>query len=1014
MNKLPLAVSTFALSAALFVAAPITTKAKEKVVIDLKPTTSWAATMIEGASPADSYCALTRQYDQGLAFTLGRNTRQEYSLAFDFQNEKLNTNRPYKINLQPSPGQLRAYEMMPASVQALVVRIGYDESFLQSLEKSQQLKAEIDGKNYQFSMDGITKGKEDLNNCVAGLTGESVTKTASKFSAEKIQDAEPLQEPIELRIGDSDDVKSSAPTKAVKIAKEEVTIPAPKKVATKKMTEEAKPPMVDEEGAMIAPEPVLVKAEKAKPAEVVKPKTPKKTIQISRIDSQESISVTPKFEPKIEAAEPVAKAAKIAESDIPKMEDKKLATNTRVSVDPDIKSSARPQSASVKDKSYGSQPAPQKMAEKKPPVQKMPQIESEVKTAAVEPAKAKPKTIVEANEPVSEIVMPAKQAREKQVALKTEEIKVQEVPATKAVEPKEKMASQKVAMTETRASESDVELEKTRKQLKELEKENLSLYQEVRKTRGQIDTAVVETGNEALRQIREYERKLEASRADNLALSKEIEDMRRIQEDAQVSALAGNPNGQQALKRYNEAKREIKRLGLLLEQQRLAHTKEKTELEEMLFDPAVAEQAQRSKLIDLEAKLAQAEKQLQIESQKINKMDPIVQKKLQDVEQKLTEARKKEERLKKEQITLSKKQQEIELKAQKAAEAEAKLATLAQKEKKIQMKAQQMAEAEAKLAEARRKEKELAAAAVALENKRRVVAEAEAKLAETRKREQQEKIRAEAQKIAAAEAKLVQARKKEQELAAAERALRAKEQAVKSAEAKLVQASRKEQELKATEQKMRMEARKIAEAEARVASASAKLAAANKKEQQIKAAEKRLAEQSKKVAAVAASQRAVSEPVAKIAPSARKMPARAPSKPAAPSFGQGNIQQLLNQSGLSSVSFVTQKSAGLYSWNAAGMTGKAQVAGGQNLSQFVQSYIAKEKNGCKGDFASLPASVPGGKQGFEIACVGPNGGKSASVVFTQKGSNLIAITHETTADNMDAAIEARDKVAARL
>ena len=61
-----------------------------------------------------------------------------------------------------------------------------------------------------------------------------------------------------------------------------------------------------------------------------------------------------------------------------------------------------------------------------------------------------------------------------------------------------------------------------------------------------------------------------------------------------------------ATMRYNEAEREIKRLGMLLEQQRTIHRQEKVELEQMLFDPAVTEEKQRQRLSELETRLAMA------------------------------------------------------------------------------------------------------------------------------------------------------------------------------------------------------------------------------------------------------------------------------------------------------------------------------------------------------------------------------------------------------------------------
>jgi len=50
---------------------------------------------------------------------------------------------------------------------------------------------------------------------------------------------------------------------------------------------------------------------------------------------------------------------------------------------------------------------------------------------------------------------------------------------------------------------------------------------------------------------------------------------------------------------------------MMLEQQRTAHRDEKVQLEQMLFDPAVTDKQQRRRLVELEAKLVAAERQLE-------------------------------------------------------------------------------------------------------------------------------------------------------------------------------------------------------------------------------------------------------------------------------------------------------------------------------------------------------------------------------------------------------------------
>lgn len=141
-------------------------------------------------------------------------------------------------------------------------------------------------------------------------------------------------------------------------------------------------------------------------------------------------------------------------------------------------------------------------------------------------------------------------------------------------------------------------------------------------------------------------------------------------------------------------------------------------------------------------------------------------------------------------------------------------------------------------------------------------------------------------------------------------------------------------------------------------------------------------------------------------------------KPASSGFGQNQLQQILSRAGLSLRGAITKQGSGQYRWSSGDLVGQAQIipmAQAGNVSQFAQSYIAKAKQSCGGDFASLPSpSAVQQGQAFEIACISPSRSTSSSVIFTQKGNDLVAISHESTAENMDMAMDARDRIAASL
>ena len=911
-------VSILALSTAL-IYIPLTSHAKETATINLEPQSPWATTMVEAARPEDGYCVLARKYNKGMVLTLGQSALDEYSLALDFQGKKLNLDKSYKVNLQPAAGQLRAYEVMPASAQAIVVRLGYDESFLQALEESSQLKADVDGENYSFKVSDLAKGKRDLKKCIASLKGDDAVGTPPQFVAEKIKNED---------IIDTSKLVEIPVSGPVVVAANEVT-PA----IVKKPIQMAR---VDSKATIVTPEPVIL--------------------------SEKELVELPQT--KVEKALPqkIVIEQKVSKVDIPDVEMEEAKQTIRVSQVSSLTKdmSERPKQISAQNKKYGSQVVKSLAV---PKIVKDTKIPAKIKTTKIEDIKHAEITEVLKDEKkfpkpfsndsvdsVDKAPRPPQGFAEKEVKEvpvfmpKKAEIEKQ----AKLVNQEQHLKKQQQQLVDKRSEENNLELTKVRDDLNELEKENRALYLEARKARGAIDTAVVATSNEALKKMRTYEKKLEAAQADNLELSKEIEEMRRIQEDVQVSAAGGDVTAEKSVHRYNEAEREIKRLGLLLEQQRMAHRNEKTELENMLFDPAVTDEAQRRKLVDLESKLENAEKRFQFESKKANHIDLVSHQKLQELEQELNIAKKKEKKLKLEE-------QKVKIEAQRIAAAEVKFQAMAEKEKALKEKEKRLLEQSQKVAQ-------------------------EQALAQAR-----ERALAEAKRVAAAEAKLEEVRRKELELAKSEKALKAQTRAMAVAEARLAEVTKKELAIKVAEKRLNEKVKNIeAYSRERVATAPS----------------------------MAVTSALASAPKA-LTPSAQSI--RSNTAIQKPSFGQGNLKQLLDNAGISSVSAIRQQAENQFYWKAAGMTGRAKIAPkGGSLTQFAHSYIATEKKNCRGDFASLPARVPGGKQGYELACVSVNGGTSSSVVFSQQGNSLMAIAHETTMDNMDAAIDARDKVAKNL
>lgn len=986
MHRRFLIVSSLALGAALLLGGGISRAvAKDAEVASLTPQSGWSVTRIgEKTDAVNSYCALSRQYDQNFVLTLGRNAAEEYSLAIDFQKAELSVDKSYSITLQPGPGQIRAYEMMPASNQALVVRLGYDESFFKALEKSELLKVQIDEKKYNFKTSDFTSGRADLQNCWQGLKGGSATKVATGFSTEKVTDATLINIVKAKVVKEVKDVKKAVEAVKADIVKAEpriipavpVRVPnpievAPRKIEVTKVVEPVKATLSKiEMPTVTAP---IVKDDALAIVSKVS-KAPAKSIQISRVEPTPTKIASAKIEmPKVVVPEvkvPKIEASKAVIEIVPKVETKAVKPIEIKRVSSLIKEDVEPKAVKINNEMLSKRSAVSKRvagrsfsqvktkttwqkkgrgdlapikAESVQPY-KAPKVE-EVKVAVKKEVVKAVSVDLGADDFKSKTVMtknPAKKiprapdvssevVSKKDVTLKNvvavdpkatkalKDLKAENTRLSSALQGKD----ERLSTLEAKAPEAESKLEKALLEIDELEDENKLLYREAREARGNIDTAVIQAGTSALRRIREYEKRIESSRVDNMALLKEVDELRRLKEDNRLGSVGGDVKLETSMRRYNEAEREIKRLGLLLEQQRMSHRQEKEDLEQMLFDPAVTDREQRRRLSDLEQQLADAQKKLKnrnrSEHTRVIASAPVLSEKVSSVPRAPVEKR----------VSTDLKNTAVR----------AVSAPLSNPSKNAQVSVVKSVRAVSKAIPS-------PVSVASVYNVRR------------------------SERVDVPVAPTIVAQQRDN-----------------------LEIQRLNKTIERQNQQLQVYSRRrVAEKEKVIVSSLAAVTA-----QPLPVRNR---------PAVSSSVRSP-QPVA-LAPQ-RKIPAF--------NFGKSQLQNILNRSGVSVTGPITQQSAGRYRWSAGRLTGQAQIvskASVGSVNLFAQNYIAKARQSCGGDFASLPASVSGSKEAYEIACVSGARSTSSSVVFTQKGNDIIAIAHEASMDDMDAAMDARDRVAGNL
>jgi hypothetical protein len=159
--------------------------------------------------------------------------------------------------------------------------------------------------------------------------------------------------------------------------------------------------------------------------------------------------------------------------------------------------------------------------------------------------------------------------------------------------------------------------------VKELEIKNTQLQDTVRQSQTRIAETAVNTETNSVRKIVDLQAKLEAAQKDNITLAKQLDAVKLQQEDKRLNVIAGDWDLEKATKRFNEAEREVQRLGLQLEKERTSCNMEKAQIEEMLFDPAVTEQKQIEKLTQLENELEAVKSGKVLPSQSSNKLSMV-------------------------------------------------------------------------------------------------------------------------------------------------------------------------------------------------------------------------------------------------------------------------------------------------------------------------------------------------------------------------------------------------------
>lgn len=1110
----------------------------------LQPQGAWAITKVDRSTQGgNSYCTLSRKYDNDIVLSLGRNETEEYSLAIDFQKPTFEKDKSIKVNLQPGPGQIRAYDMMPTSEKAVVIRLGWDTGFFDALNQSQQMKVSISNKGYSFLMPEVAKGQDDLRECMEGLQSASkkakggdvaqskdvldadAVKPSGEFQAGRVAvkpatadkttvaaqekavlkdfaDAMSAQENAAVNRRNFAKTKEDAKSQikpvvasAAPVKEEIIRRPKPSGLTAADMaatmnnvvpaagaTNDAQMAALQKQIDQLAAENKALKQSSTMASNAVSGKdgeiqslqqklssanaeietfrqqasgaATKSQEQVAALQQQMASLTTENANLKKASDAATQKAGEIAalqasmanlerenqeltqkSADIKTLQDKlsaMTAENETLKKTNDAAAQKGGEVAALQSSlavlQTENQSLKQQTAEIKTLQDKVAAIMAENDTlkksltagaakegevAALKSSLAKLQTendsLIKQNS--SAVAAPAadiKAMQDKIAALTAENEALNKTPLppvadTKALEDKiaaltaENEALKKApALTplpgsdgisaeaqkqidDLKAKLAQVEQEKAAQvrssevvnlteEIKQLKAKNEQLQDTVRQTQVRIGEAAINTESKSIQRIAELEGKLAAAQKDNETLARDMESLKKKQEDGTLAAVAGNWDLEQATKRYNESQREIRRISLQLEQEKTSCNREKAEIEQMLFDPAIADQKQIEKVSALQDELdATKAKLAQLGGAAANaaSIAPAAG-----------------------DVTISK-----------MPDDDSRLVALRAQVKDLQ----------GKLETAEMKQPAVPVPAVETEGKANAAfAKQMAQMKEDVNllRDQNDALRLERDNL---HAQLDDAQNNGSTRADRVAAMELEMQNMKRQMAMVENQNVTYQNQLAQTQKGNKSVQVNDAAEDEIRKLRARLDESERQNRVMAESNTKREERSSVYP-----DEDIAMNVAAITPSA----GAAKVKPTTSAGGNTSIQNVLQKAGVSGG--VQKASAGMpgadnYAWNDNGVSGLASVKSASNFDKQVQDYIAYQKGKCGGDFASMPSPSNSGATKrialYEVACVNGGVGTSSSVVFYEDGGKFVAIANQTGAENMDVAMDSRDKIA---
>lgn len=532
---------------------------------------AWVTTKVDKA--ALPYCAVSRKIDN-VAVTVGRTAKGQSSLALEFSADELDPKKVYKVELRPGNANKIEMESRPINARTFVFNFDTVVDLDGAFDEKPALMMRYDNVSSTFSIGGWDQAGKDLSACLSSLIPPAApVKTVSA--------------PAALPDKGQKDVKSEMTAGAEKSAEKPVSVePLPRETVV---------PLPARTGN------ALEQAQE----ELRQAKDNLNMVQADRINN------------------PVPKGADA--------EKKKVSSDLKISaLEADKKALMNELSAKqVVDQQKGMAVIDTLKAQIKSLEDKNKKLESdlvaangkaaaEIAAAAQGTAAAQNSELASKSQEIEKLKGDLAKLQNDRAALQGEYNALQDRAAkgasmgkelaalqTRLQTMEEEKATLKAQLLSAMDKPKEPGVDDLRRRLEALTEENVKLRADLAASKDSGDTKISVAAERPLRvQLRDLQAENSALRARETELTNLMEGRQKNIEKDMLAAVKGDNGMEQAIRRYQEAEREVQRLSLTLRAERSKCASDKKEIEYMLFDPKIANDGQIALLNSLEDQIA--------------------------------------------------------------------------------------------------------------------------------------------------------------------------------------------------------------------------------------------------------------------------------------------------------------------------------------------------------------------------------------------------------------------------